>query len=167
MGKRDFILKKQQQQCNCLRVKLSLVWVSVSHSQGSEQLSWWSRSPAGLAKLTPHASSWLYPSKPRYMSGIAKVMKAQQFSPLHCWPAIDSLLCLQSAAVIQYYLGTEAKQTKEEPICCICLLVIETVGAFLNTFQPCYGEMVWKLLYSTVEIAVPHLSLTAKNQVYL
>lgn len=73
----------------------------MSQSQGAEQWSRWSLSTAGWVKLILHASPWLYPSKPRYQSGIAKVMMAQQFSPLHWWSAIDSPLCLQCAAVIQ------------------------------------------------------------------
>lgn len=71
----------------------------------SRQLSWWSRSPAGWAKLTPHASSWLYPSKSRYQSGIVKVMKAQQSGPLRSallvwyWFSITSPICSSNPIV--------------------------------------------------------------------
>lgn len=116
---------EKRQQYSCLRAELCSVRVFGRYCQRSEQWSWWS--PAGWAKLTVRASSWLYLSKFRYNVGIWKVMKTQQLSSqcsalLACyWFSIMSPICCSNPIVSGDWSKAEQRGTCS--ICCICVLV--------------------------------------------
>lgn len=155
-----------------VHVHCCLDGVSVSCSRGSERLSRWSR-----AKLTPHASSWLYPSKSRYLclsnfsrSGMVKVTEAQQTSPhlpamLVCyWLSIMSPICCSNPILSGDWRKAE-KKTRTRYVVSVSWWKKLEASLTENSSPRCRDRKVWKWLFSTAEFFSPLLSLIANNQV--